>query len=100
MWMATMAPSMPQFGLFAVPVYAVAYLLSGAATPLESMPRLVRMFAQILPTTQFVSLSQAVLYRGAGISVVTPQLTAICAWGILFVLLALQRFRSMLARQG
>jgi ABC-2 type transport system permease protein len=35
MWMATMAPSMPQFGLLAVPVYAVAYLLSGAATPIE-----------------------------------------------------------------
>lgn len=100
MWMATMAPSMPQFGLFAVPVYAVAYLLSGAATPIESMPLVVKTFAQLLPTTQFVGLAQAVLYRGAGVRVVLPQLLAIAAWGVLFVALALQRFRSMLAQQG
>jgi ABC-2 type transport system permease protein len=100
MWMATMAPSMPQFGLLAVPVYAVAYLLSGAATPIESMPLLVKAAAQILPTTQFVTLSQAVLYRGAGVGIVWPQLLAIGGWGAVFVLLALSRFRSMLARQG
>ena len=100
MWMATLAPSMPQFGLFAVPVYAIAYLLSGAATPLESMPDTVRQIAQFLPTTQFVSLSQAILYRNAGFTVILPQLAATCGWGVLFVLLALMRFRSMLARQG
>jgi len=100
MWMATMAPSMPQFGLLAVPVYAVAYLLSGAATPIESMPLLVKAIAQLLPTTQFVGLAQAVLYRGAGLDVVWPQILAISAWGGLFVLLALRRFRSMLAQQG
>lgn len=100
MWMATMAPSMPQFGLFAVPVYAIAYLLSGAATPLESMPVAVQTVARLLPTTQFVSLSQAVLYRGAGLQTVLGELLMICGWGALFVTLAVQRFRTMLARQG
>ena len=33
MWLATMTPSMTQFGLLVVPVYAIAYLLSGAASP-------------------------------------------------------------------
>lgn len=100
MWMATLAPSMPQFGLFAVPVYAIAYLLSGAATPLESMPPTVRMLAQVLPTTQFVTLSKAILYRGAGLAVIAPQLAMICGWGAVFVTLAVSRFRAMLARQG
>jgi ABC-2 type transport system permease protein len=98
--MATLAPSMPQFGLFAVPVYAIAYLLSGAATPLESMPDFIRFGAQYLPTTQFVTLSQDILYRDAGLLVVLPQFAAIGLWGGIFVLLALRRFRSMLARQG
>ncbi|MDK4805566.1 MAG: ABC transporter permease [Novosphingobium aromaticivorans] len=100
MWMATMAPSMPQFGLFAVPVYAIAYLLSGAATPLQSMPVPVQAIARLLPTTRFVSLSQAVLYRGAGLHTVLPELVMICGWGTAFVILAVQRFRTMLARQG
>jgi ABC-2 type transport system permease protein len=100
MWMATLAPTMPQFGLFAVPVYAVAYLLSGAATPLESMPSAVKVIARCLPTTQFVSLSQAILYRGASLRVILPELAIICGFGLLFVTLAVQRFRSMLSRQG
>jgi hypothetical protein len=84
MFMATLAPSMPQFGLFAVPVYAIAYLLSGAATPIESMPPVLQSLAGVLPTTQFVTLSKAILYRGAGIDVIWPQMLAIAGWGSLF----------------
>ncbi|OZI40847.1 hypothetical protein CEG14_03560 [Bordetella genomosp. 1] len=100
MLLATMAPTMPQFGLLAVPVYVVAYLLSGAATPVESMPALMQRIVPILPTTQFVQLAQAILYRGAGFDVVWPQFAAIGVCGALFLALALGRFRSMLARQG
>lgn len=100
MWLATLAPSMPQFGLLAVPVYAIAYLLSGAATPVESMPAFMQKVVQLLPTTQFVAMTQAILYRGAGLDVVWPQLAIVAASGGLFLALALARFRSMLARQG
>jgi ABC-2 type transport system permease protein len=100
MWMATLAPNMPQFGLLAVPVYAIAYLLSGAATPVESMPVPIQAAVRLLPTTQFVTMTQAVLYRDAGLSVVWPQLAVIAVSGGLFLILALARFRSMLARQG
>lgn len=99
-WLATTASSMPQFGLLAAPVYVVLYLLSGAATPVESMPELMQHVVQISPTTQFVKLTHAVLYRGAGLGIVWPQLLAVGASGALFLVLALRRFRSMLARQG
>ena len=98
--LATVAASMPQFGLLAAPVYVVLYLLSGAATPVESMPIAIQDFVQISPTTQFVKLTQAVLYRGAGIDVVWPQLLSVAVAGAIFLALALHRFRSMLARQG
>lgn len=100
MWLATLAPSMPQFGLLAVPTYAVAYLLSGAATPVQSMPPAMQPVVALLPTTQFVALTQAVLFRGAGLDIVWPQLAGIAAAGGLFLVLALTRFRAMLARQG
>ncbi|QGE28448.1 ABC transporter permease [Bordetella holmesii] len=100
MYLATLAPTMPQFGLLAVPVYVVAYLLSGAATPVESMPSVMQSLVPILPTTQFVMLTQAVLYRGAGFAIVWPQFLAIAVCGGIFLGLALRRFRSMLARQG
>jgi ABC-2 type transport system permease protein len=98
--LATLASSMPQFGLLAAPVYVVLYLLSGAATPVESMPELIQRIVQVSPTTQFVKMTQAVLYRGAGLDIVWPQLLAVAATGIVFLFIALTRFRSMLARQG
>jgi ABC-2 type transport system permease protein len=99
-WLATLAPSMPQFGLLVVPVYAISYLLSGAATPVESMPAALQSVVHFLPTTQFVSFSQAVLYRAAGLDAVWPQLAGMCISGALFLALALARFRSMLAKQS
>jgi len=98
--LATLAPSMPQFGLLVVPIYAISYLLSGAATPVESMPQALQSVVHFLPTTQFVSFSQAVLYRDAGLDAVWRQVAGMCISGALFLALALSRFRSMLARQS
>lgn len=99
MMLATIAPSMPQFGLLVVPVYAVAYLLSGAATPVESMPDLIQSLVRFFPTTQFVKIAQSILYRGAGLESIWPSLLAIILSSTLFLVMALARFRSMLARQ-
>ncbi|WP_130731408.1 ABC transporter permease [Komagataeibacter xylinus] len=97
--LATVAPTMPQFGLLVVPVYAVAYLLSGAATPVESMPQVMQVVVRFLPTTQFVNLSQAILYRDAGLEAIALPLLTVTVTGIVFLVFALMRFRSMLARQ-
>ena len=40
------------------------------------------------------------MYRGAGIDIVWPQLLAVAAAGVFFLVIALARFRAMLARQG
>lgn len=100
MWLATLAPTMPQFGLLAVPVYVVAYTLSGAATPVESMPLPLQSIVRFLPTTQFVAMTQAILYRDAGIEVIWPQLAVVFVAGVVFLGFALARFRSMLEKAG
>lgn len=51
----------------------------------------------IAPITHFVNLSQARLYRGAGIDVVWPIFIAIIAIGAVFFMLALALFRRSLA---
>ena len=65
-FLATIARSMPQFGLLALPIFTVMYLLSGGTTPLDSMPRWLQIAMQFSPSTHFVSLAQAILYRSAG----------------------------------
>ncbi len=72
-------------------------MLSGGITPRESMPEIVQDIMQVAPTTHFVSLAQAILYRGAGFDVVWPQFLAIIAIGAVFFMLALSLFRKSLA---
>ncbi|PZU46070.1 MAG: hypothetical protein DI568_12670 [Sphingomonas sp.] len=96
-FMATIARNMPQFGMLAVLVLLPLQMLSGGTTPRESMPELVRNIMLAAPTTHFVELGQAILFRGAGIEVVWPQFLAIAAIGALFFTIALGRFRKAIA---
>ncbi|MGE5452156.1 MAG: ABC transporter permease [Acidobacteriota bacterium] len=98
--LATVASSMPQFGLLAVPVFVIMYLLSGSATPAENMPQWLQYLMQLSPSTHYVKLAQGILYRAAGADIVWPQMLAVGGIGTVFLALALLRFRSMLARQG
>lgn len=98
--MATVARSMPQFGLLMILVVLPLQMLSGGITPRESMPELVQTIMLAAPTTHFTALAQAILYRGAGMDVVWPQLTAIMGIGTVFFVGALLRFRASLAAQS
>jgi ABC-2 type transport system permease protein len=93
-FLATLARSMPQFGLLAFPVFMLMILLSGGITPVQSMPQWLQNLMQFSPSTHFVSLAQAILYRGAGFDVVWRQFAAITAIGAVFFLTALLRFRK------
>jgi len=98
--LATLASSMPQFGLLAVPVFVIMYLLSGSTTPRESMPQPLQDLMLASPSTHYVKLAQGVLYRGADWDIVWPHCAAMSGIGFVFLIVALLRFRSMLARQG
>jgi ABC-2 type transport system permease protein len=91
--LATVARSMPQFGLLSIPVFLVMYMLSGANTPLDAMPELLQRLMLVSPTTHFVAFCQALVFRGAGIDIVWPQLVATAAMGAIAFILALRRFR-------
>ena len=95
-FLGTIARSMPQLGLLMIVVLLPLQMLSGGYTPRESMPELVQNFMLAAPTTHFVALAQAILYRGAGLYIIWPQCLALLAIGLVFFLLALSRFRSAL----
>lgn len=96
--LATIVNSMPQFGLLAFPVFIVMSLLSGGQTPMESMPEALQFIMQFVPSTHFVSFSQAVLFRDATPAMVWPDLLKMFAIGAAYTLYTLTRFRKMLAQ--
>lgn len=96
--MATVARSMPQFGMLFLLTLMPLQLLSGGVTPRESMPALVRSVMSLAPTTHYVSASQAILFRGAGLDVVWSHFLAMAAIGLACFVLALARFRKTLSQ--
>ncbi len=93
---ATVSTSMAQFGLIVMPVLIIMNLLSGSTTPMESMPNWLQKVMQFSPSTHFVALSQAVLYRGAGLAIIWPQMLALAGIGVAFFAIAGLRFRKSL----
>ncbi len=92
-YLATVARSMPQFALLILMIILPLVVLSGAVTPIESMPRPLQHLMQLAPTAHIVHLSQAVLYRRAGLSLVWPSLAAIAGLNLVVFLFAQRRFR-------
>ena len=95
-FMATVARNMPQFGMLAVLVLLPLQMLSGGTTPRESMPELVRTVMLAAPTTHFVELGQAILFRGAGLNVVWPYFIALIVIGAALFSFSAYRFRRAL----
>ena len=99
-FLATVARSMPQFGMLLVLTLLPLQMLSGGVTPRESMPTLVQNVMLAAPTTHFVTAAQAILYRGAGLDVVWPQWLAILAIGGVLFTASLARFRKTISQMA
>lgn len=93
-FLATLARNMPQFGMLMILILLPLQLLSGGTTPRESMPQIVQDIMLLAPTTHYVSQSQAILYRGAGLDVVWPQFICLAFIGISLFVISLSRFRN------
>lgn len=95
-FMGTFARSMPQFGLLVMLVLLPLQMLSGSTTPRESMPEVVQNIMLTAPTTHFVQLAQAVLYRDAGFNIVWPQFVALTLIGAIFFYVSQSRLRKVI----
>lgn len=99
-FLATVARSMPQFGLLMVLIILPLQLLSGGMTPRESMPDVVRLVMLAAPTTHFVEIGQGTLYRGAGIEDLWKSFLSLFVIGAALFSFSLMRFRSSLSRMA
>lgn len=97
-FMATVARNMPQFGMLVVLALLPMQMLSGGSTPYESMPKLVQTVMLAAPTTHFVELGQAILFRGAGLDVVWTQFAALLVIAAALFSFSRLRFRKAISR--
>jgi ABC-2 type transport system permease protein len=95
-FLATASGSMPQFGLLLILVLLPLQILSGGTSPRESMPDAIQTVMLAAPNTHFIAMAQAVLFRGAGLAVVWPQILMLALIGGVLFAVSLKRFRAFL----
>ena len=96
-FLACMSQNMPQLGLLIILVLMPLEMLSGSATPQESMPVWVQRVMQFAPTTHFVNITQGILFRGAGLRAMWPTFLKLFLIGAGLFTLSLSRFRKSVA---
>lgn len=96
-FLGTIARTMAQFALLMIMVIIPITMLSGGLTPIESQPEIIQPVTWFLPSRHYMSFAQAVVFRGADIMIIWPQLLTIIALGGIFFSASLALFRRSIA---
>ena len=96
-FLATIARTMAQFSLLMMMTIIPMMMLSGGMTPIESQPEMIRPITWFLPSRHYVAFSQAVVFRGAGLDIVWPQLLTIVGLGAAFFTASLALFQRSIS---
>ena len=92
-FLGTIARTMAQFALLLMMVIIPIMMLSGGMTPIESQPEIIQPVTWFLPSRHYMKFAQAVVFRGADLSIVWPQLLTIIGLGSIFFTASLALFR-------
>ena len=96
-FLGTMARSMAQFGLLMMLTNMPMMMLSGGMSPVESQPEIIQSVTWFLPSRHYMAFAQAVVFRGAGLDIVWPQLLTIIGLGAIFFAASLALFRRSIS---
>jgi ABC-2 type transport system permease protein len=75
-------------------------MLSGFIFPLASIPKVLRLLADVIPATHFLVIIRGVVLKGNGPRDLWPQILALAAIAAILMSLAISRFGLTLARKG
>lgn len=70
--------------------------LSGFMTPIENMPEMIQWITYLIPLRYFLVIVRGIFLKGVGLEVLWPQATALAAWGLVVISLAVVRSRKTL----
>lgn len=94
LWLSTLvrtqAQAMQMGFLFLLP----NLLLSGFMFPREAMPVLAQHLGAALPLTYFLQVLRGILLKGSGLGALWTQIVLLTGFAVLFVALAVRRFRK------
>lgn len=96
-FLGTLAHTMAQFALLMIMMVMPMMMLSGGMSPVESQPQWVQYVTWFLPSRHYVSFMQAIIYRGAGFSIVWKEFVIVLLMGVIFLAVSLLLFRRSIS---
>ena len=93
LFLATITRNLGQAGLLALVIYTPMVFLSGAWTPPEAMPAVMRGFMCLSPLHYFLDASLGIMLKGGGLPLVWDSVLGIALLGGAMFGLCLLRFR-------
>lgn len=96
-FLGTLARTMAQFALLMIMTVMPMMMLSGGMSPIESQPQWVQYVTWFFPSRHYVSFTQAIVYRGADLSIVWKEFLTVLVMGVTFLAASLVLFRRSVA---
>jgi ABC-2 type transport system permease protein len=96
LFISTIATTQQQAALSTFLFMMPAFLLSGFAFPIQSMPTVFQYITYVNPMRYFMEIVRGIFLKGSGIEVLWPQLLALSGFGLAILSLSVLRFRKRL----
>ena len=72
------------------------FMFTGYAAPVESMPQVVRWFANFVPAQHWLFILRGILLKGSGLDVIWPNLLMLAGLGVVIIAFSLRYVRRAL----
>ncbi len=96
LFLSTISQTQQQANMMSFFFTTPAFMLSGFTFPIRNMPTVVQYLTYLNPLRYFMEIVRGVFLKGAGISVLWPQMVYLTVYGVLILGLSALRFRKKL----
>ena len=97
LWISTLVDTQQQAMFVTFFILNVYLLMSGLFTPIDSMAPWVKVVSEINPVRHFVTISRAILIKGAGLAEIARPLLILTAYAAVMLTLAVRQYSKRTA---
>jgi ABC-2 type transport system permease protein len=97
LWISTMVETQQQAMFVCFFILMIYLLMSGLFTPVDSMPHWVQLLSELNPVRHFVTITRAILMKGAGLAEIARPLGILAVYGALVLGLSIRQYSKRTA---
>ena len=97
LWISTMVDTQQQAMFVTFFILNIYLLMSGLFTPIDSMAPWVQTVSLLNPVRHFVTISRALLVKGAGLAEIAEPLAILAVFAVVTLTLAIRQYSKRIA---